>query len=184
MDQAASPAAQGEFTRLDRSECLRLLAGAPVGRLIFTVNALPVVRPVNFALVDGLIVLRAAADTTVARKVDDMIVAFEADQLYPATSSGWSVTVTGRATLITDPAMIARYQAVPLVPWAPGVRDQFVTITTELIDGLRVRRPPGGYRVLPTVPGDERQAPYPGRGASGALRPAPGYGDGWTLPLS
>jgi hypothetical protein len=57
MGQAATLAAQGEFTRLDRTESLRLLAGVPVGRLIFTVNALPVVRPVNFALVDGLIVL-------------------------------------------------------------------------------------------------------------------------------
>jgi nitroimidazol reductase NimA-like FMN-containing flavoprotein (pyridoxamine 5'-phosphate oxidase superfamily) len=142
MDQAATPTAQGEFTRLDRTESLRLLAGVPVGRLIFTVNALPVVRPVNFALVDGLIVLRTAADTTVARKVNETIVAFEADQLDPATSSGWSVTVTGRAALVTDPAAIARYQAVPLVPWAPGVRDQFVTITTELVEGLRVRRSP------------------------------------------
>ena len=142
MDQAASPAAPGEFTRLGRGESLLLLAGVPVGRLIFTVNALPVVRPMNLALVDGLIVLRTAADTTVARKVNDVIVAFEADQLDPATSSGWSVTVTGRAALVADPGAIARYQAVPLVPWAPGVRDQFVTITTELVEGLRVRRSP------------------------------------------
>jgi len=143
MDQAASPAAGDEFARLDRTESLRLLAGVPVGRLIFTVNALPVVRPMNFALVDGLILLRTAADTTVARKVDDTIVAFEADQLDPATCSGWSVTVTGRAALATDPAAIARYQPVPLVPWAPGGRDQFVTITTELVEGVRVRRSPG-----------------------------------------
>lgn len=144
MDHAAGPAAQDEFTRLDRAESLHLLAGVPVGRLIFTINALPVVRPMNFALVDGLIVLRTAAGTTVARKVDDMIVAFEADELDPAASSGWSVTVTGRAVLVVaDPATITRYQAMPLVPWAPGVRDQFVTITTELVEGLRVRRSPG-----------------------------------------
>jgi hypothetical protein len=46
--------------------------------------------------------------------------------------------VTGRAALVTNPSTIARYQAAPLVPWAPGVRDQFVTITTELVEGLRV----------------------------------------------
>jgi uncharacterized protein len=143
MDQADGPAPPGEFTRLDRAESLRLLAGVPVGRLIFTINALPVVRPVNFALADGLILLRTAADTTVARKVDDMIVAFEADELDPATCSGWSVTVTGRAAVVAHPATIARYQKVPLEPWAPGVRDQFVTITTELVEGLRVRKSPG-----------------------------------------
>jgi uncharacterized protein len=143
MDHAASPAVQDEFTRLDRAECLRLLAGVPVGRLILTVNALPIVRLMNFALVDGLIVLRTAAGTTAARKASDTIVAFEADDLDPVTSSGWSVTVTGRAALVADPATIARYLAVPLVPWASGERDQFVTITTELVEGLRVRRSPG-----------------------------------------
>jgi hypothetical protein len=143
MDQASDPPTEHEFTRLDRAEALRLLAGVPVGRLIFTVNALPIVRPMNFALVDGLIVLRTAAGTTVARKVHDMIVAFEADDLDPATSSGWSVTVTGRAALVADLGAIARYQAVPLVPWVPGVRDQFVTITTELVEGRRVGRSPG-----------------------------------------
>jgi hypothetical protein len=56
------------------------------------------------------------------------------------------VTVTGRAALVTDPEMIARYLAVPLMPWAPGARDTFVTITTELAEGRRIRRdrhPPG-----------------------------------------
>jgi nitroimidazol reductase NimA-like FMN-containing flavoprotein (pyridoxamine 5'-phosphate oxidase superfamily) len=134
--------------RLDRSESLRLLASVPVGRLIFTVNALPAVRPMNFALVDGMIVLRTAASTTVARKVDGMIVAFEADELDIATSSGWSATVTGRAALVSGPEAVRRYRAVPLVPKAHGVRDRFVTITTELAEGRRVRRPqltPGGY---------------------------------------
>src|SRR5512142_3193272 len=122
-DRAARPAARDEDTRLDRAESFRLLAGVPIGRLIFTSNALPAVRPVNFALVDRLIVLRTAA-ATVARKVHDTIVAFEADHLDPATCSGWSVTVTGRAALVTDLSTIARYLAVPLVPSGPGVRDQ------------------------------------------------------------
>jgi hypothetical protein len=60
MDHAVSPAPPDEFTRLDRAESLRLLAGVPAGRLIFTVNALPTVQPMNFALADGLILLRTA----------------------------------------------------------------------------------------------------------------------------
>ena len=127
--------------RLDRDECLRLLASVPVGRLIFTMNALPMVRPVNFALVNELVLVRTAADTTVARKIDGAIVAFEADELDAATYSGWSVTVTGRAALVTDPAAVARYRAVPLVPWAPGIRDQLVTIKTGLVEGQRVGQP-------------------------------------------
>jgi hypothetical protein len=112
----------------------------PVGRLIFTVNALPAVRPMNFLLVGGRIVLRTAADSAVACKLDDTIVAFEADEFDAVTCSGWSVTVTGRATVVTDPQLTARYQALPLVAWAPGTRDQFVTVTANLAEGRRVRR--------------------------------------------
>jgi len=133
----------GEFLRLDRAESLRLLGTAQVGRLIFTVNALPAVRLMNFAVADGLIVVRTAAGTTVARKVDDAIVAFEADDLDVATSSGWSVVVTGRATRVSDPDLIARYRNVPLMPWAAGERDQFLTITMEMLEGRRVSRMAG-----------------------------------------
>jgi len=158
MSQAGGAAAHGEFTRLGRAESMRLLTSAQVGRLIFTVNTLPAVRPMNFALVDGLIVLRTAADTTVARKVNNAIVAFEVDDLDAATSSGWSVVVTGRGALVTDPELIVRYQQVPLEPWAPGERDQFVTITTEVVEGRRVSR--------------ARASTGPGRRAGGLPRQA------------
>lgn len=140
MKEAGREGEVGDFTRLDRGESLRLLASVPVGRLIFTVNALPTVRLMNFALVDGLIVMRTADDSTVARKVQDTVVAFEADELDEATCSGWSVTVIGRAALVADPGTAARYRTVPLVPWASGPRDTFLTITTELAEGRRVRR--------------------------------------------
>ena len=158
MDGAGPRAVRGEFTRLSRRESLRLLGTVPVGRLIFTVNALPTVRLMNFAVVDDLIVLRTAAGSTVARKVNDMIVAFEADEFDAAARSGWSVTVTGRAALVAGPEVVARYWTVPLMPWAPGVRDQFVTISTELIEGQRVRRPPAAADgeaaiTTPTAPG-------------------------------
>jgi uncharacterized protein len=143
VTQIGGAEAHREFLWLDRAEAMGLLATAQVGRLIFTVNALPAVRLMNFAVVSGLIVLRTAADTTVARKVNDVIVAFEVDDLDAATSSGWSVVVTGRATRVADPDLAARYRKVPLVPWAPGERDQFLTITTEVVEGRRVSRAAG-----------------------------------------
>ena len=155
VSQTGGAEVHGEFLRLDRAESLRMLATAPVGRLIFTVNALPAVRLMNFAVVDGLIVLRTAADTTIARKVDDVIVAFEADDLDAATSSGWSVVVTGRATRVSDPDVIARYRNTPLMPWAPGERDQFLTITIEILEGRRVSRPAGSRD-----PGRPRGTPF------------------------
>jgi uncharacterized protein len=141
MGDAGRPGAEREIARLDRADCLRLLAGVPIGRLIFTVNALPAVRPMNFALDDGLILLRTAPDSTVARKVDGQVVVFQVDELDAATSSGWSITVTGRAALVTDPDAIARYLAVPLAPWAPGTKELFVTVGIELAEGVRIERP-------------------------------------------
>ena len=120
MDAAGRPGAGGEFARLDRSESPRLLATVPVGRLIFTVDALPAVRLMNFVLADGLILMRTAVGSAVARKVDGVVVTFEADELDVAACSGWSATVTGRAALVTNPDAAARYRQVPLVPWAAG----------------------------------------------------------------
>jgi hypothetical protein len=90
---------------------------------------------VNFAVVDGLIVLRTTADSAVARRVDSVIVAFEEDVLGPAACSGWSVTVTGRAALVTGPGTIARYRAVPLVPWVPG------TLSRQRLHSIAVWHP-------------------------------------------
>ena len=140
MSEAGCEGEFGEFSQLDRAESLRLLASVPVGRLIFTVNALPTVRLMNFALVDGLIVMRTADDSTVARKVHHTVVAFEADELDNAPCSGWSVTVIGRAALVADPEAAVRYRAVPLVAWAAEPRDTFLTITTEMAEGRRVQR--------------------------------------------
>jgi hypothetical protein len=42
-----------------------------------------------------------------------------------------------------EASLIAMRWAVPLAPWAPGERDQFVTITTEVVEGRRVSRAAG-----------------------------------------
>jgi hypothetical protein len=47
MDTVAE-SADRKLVVLDRSECLRLLATVPVGRLIFTAGALPTVKMMNF----------------------------------------------------------------------------------------------------------------------------------------
>lgn len=50
------------FRELERQECLRLLAKAPVGRIVHTRHALPAVLPVNFCVdADGAVVLRTSA---------------------------------------------------------------------------------------------------------------------------
>jgi nitroimidazol reductase NimA-like FMN-containing flavoprotein (pyridoxamine 5'-phosphate oxidase superfamily) len=136
--ETLAESADRKLVVLDRSECLRLLATVPVGRLIFTAGALPAVKMMNFVLTGDMIVLRTAPGTAAARKAAGSVVAFEADMVVAATSSGWSVTVTGWAAVVTDVDAIAVCSSLPLVPWAPGARDLFVTIRTDVVLGQRV----------------------------------------------
>jgi nitroimidazol reductase NimA-like FMN-containing flavoprotein (pyridoxamine 5'-phosphate oxidase superfamily) len=124
------------FRELERQECLRLLATAPVGRVVHTRHALPAVLPVNFRLDDdGAVLLRTSAASELARAVDGAVVAFEADEVDAAAHSGWSVVVTGSAAVITDPAQhrrLARNGPRSCVPWP---KEAFIRIEPELITG-------------------------------------------------
>ncbi|MFF4845804.1 hypothetical protein [Streptomyces collinus] len=47
------------------------------------------------------------------------------------------MTVTGRASLVTDPLDVARYQQ-QLTPWIDTDMDHVVQITAEIITGYRL----------------------------------------------
>ncbi|MFF1798900.1 pyridoxamine 5'-phosphate oxidase family protein [Kitasatospora sp. NPDC058263] len=77
---------------------MELLAGAAVGRVVYTVGALPAVLPVPFRLdAAGGVLLSARAGSQLARAVDGAVVAFEADEWDGTDGTGWCVTVLGRA---------------------------------------------------------------------------------------
>ncbi|MEV7770094.1 pyridoxamine 5'-phosphate oxidase family protein [Kitasatospora sp. NPDC086791] len=86
-----------EPRELDRDEALELLARAAVGRVVYTVDALPAVLPVSFRLVPGGVLVTAPADSELARAVDGAVIAFEADEVDGRDGSGWFVTVLGHA---------------------------------------------------------------------------------------
>jgi nitroimidazol reductase NimA-like FMN-containing flavoprotein (pyridoxamine 5'-phosphate oxidase superfamily) len=121
--------------RLPDAECLRLIASVPVGRIVYTLRALPAVEPVNFAVHDGDIVFRTEPGGQLAAAVRQAVVAFEADELDFARRDGWSVTIVGTAREVTDPADVARLRQIGLSPWAPGEREHFVRITPGIITG-------------------------------------------------
>jgi nitroimidazol reductase NimA-like FMN-containing flavoprotein (pyridoxamine 5'-phosphate oxidase superfamily) len=122
---------------LDREQCLELLQTVPVGRLVFTEHALPAVQPVNFRLWDGDVVIRIAGGAKLASAVGNLIVAFEADELDANLRSGWSVTVVGRAELITESVELAELSRILSQPWVNGARDYFVRVRTDQVTGRR-----------------------------------------------
>ncbi len=122
---------------LSRDESLALLASAPVGRVVFTIRALPAIQPVNFIYDDGHVVFRTGPGTKLASVLRDGVVAFEADEIDPVARTGWSVTVIGHVHEITDPFERERLMAA-LTPWAPGDRDNLLRVAAEVVTGRRI----------------------------------------------
>ncbi|WP_416961344.1 pyridoxamine 5'-phosphate oxidase family protein [Streptomyces sp. Agncl-13] len=125
---------------VDGAEALRLLGSVPMGRIAFTRQALPTIRPVNHIVDDGNIVIRThegAALTSRTLQADGpgVVVAYEADAIDPDTHLGWSVVVTGYAHLVTDVRELVRYQAL-LHPWVRQPMDYAVRIHPDLVTGL------------------------------------------------
>ena len=126
---------------LDRSECLRLLAGAPLGRLGVVIEGRPLVFPVNFTLDGGAIVLRTNEGTKLHAARSDPV-AFECDGIDGAYHTGWSVLALGTAEEVAHPSEVARLERLPLTPWCAAAKPIWLRIRPTTITGRRI--PPHG----------------------------------------
>ena len=120
---------------LSPGECLRLMASVPVGRIIYTRQAMPAVELVNFALDHGDIIIRTDHSGKLAAATRGSVVAFEADSLDPSGQAGWSVTVIGQSHEVTDAEEISRLEQLGLSSWAPGDHERFIRISPGILSG-------------------------------------------------
>jgi uncharacterized protein len=121
--------------QLSRDECIRLIGSVPVGRIVYTRQALPAVELVNFALDDGDIIIRTDAGGKLAAATRGAVVAFEADSVDVHGHTGWSVTVVGQSRAVTDSEEIHHLEQSGLMPWAPGKHDHFIRVSPTIING-------------------------------------------------
>jgi uncharacterized protein len=121
---------------LEPAECLRLLGGERIGRVAISVNALPVILPVRFALDGSEILFRAAPGGLLAEATRQAVIAFEADGSEPGVGS-WSVLATGLARHVADPDARA---LTALPPWSSEI-DVFVALSPQLLSGRRLSEP-------------------------------------------
>lgn len=120
---------------LSRAEAIALLETQEVGRLVYTRRALPAIRPVNYVVRGGAVLIWTGSTSSLGQAVRGAVVAFEADEFDRATRSGWSVAVTGTAQLVTDEAQLERARREGPVPWAPGVKDYLIRIPLTIVTG-------------------------------------------------
>ncbi len=127
-----------ELEHLSREVCQQLLSTMHVGRFGASVNALPVVLPVNFTLFENDILVRTFPGTKLDLAIANSVVAFEVDSFQPDGSSGWSVLVQGVAREIVNPGELVKARSVTLPTWAYVARpDRLVRISTRSMSGRR-----------------------------------------------
>ncbi|MEU5942577.1 pyridoxamine 5'-phosphate oxidase family protein [Micromonospora sp. NPDC047548] len=131
------------LVELSRDEALRLLGSAPLGRVVFTLRALPAIRPVNHIMDGDHVIIRTNLGTSVASTISadgEVVVAYQADMIDPDTHTGWSVVATGVARVVRDPHDQARYQRL-LHPWVDGPMDCVIRIRADIVTGYRLVDP-------------------------------------------
>lgn len=127
-----------EIIKLMPAECRRLIAPGGIGRIAFGTTSGPVVLPVNFAVVDGTIVIRTGEGTMIEGHADELV-ALEVDHIDEALYQGWSVLVRGQAHRVAHPAELRRVRENAGVwPWPGGDRDVYVRIIPAQITGRRI----------------------------------------------
>ena len=121
---------------ISQEECLALLSTVSIGRVGTTIDALPVVLPVTFALHNGSIVFRTMPGTKLHDATLNAVVALQADHYASLDDPfGWSVLVQGMPQAITDPHRLAAAQLLPLGSWA--LQGRYLALEPAIVSGRR-----------------------------------------------
>jgi hypothetical protein len=133
----------GALDEISEAECLALLAGQGVGRLVVIADEQPLVFPVNYILDGRTVAIRSDPGTkldwaTLGR------VAFEIDDIDPVRHEGWSVVVKGLGRDITDgiDPWSKAVRSAPLAPWAAGEKGHWIAIASPQFSGRRLHHQP------------------------------------------
>jgi nitroimidazol reductase NimA-like FMN-containing flavoprotein (pyridoxamine 5'-phosphate oxidase superfamily) len=124
---------------LAAEEALALMATVAVGRVVFTLDALPAILPVAFGFDDHTIAFRLVSDQRVHAALHDCVCAFEADAYDPDEYTGWTVTVTGRVTRVESPEETGRLAALLPRAWESGHPHQYFRVVPEMVTGRLLR---------------------------------------------
>ena len=123
------------ITVLDEDRCWDLLASQDVGRLATAVQGFPEIFPVNFVVDGETVVFRTAEGSKLVELVINERVCFEVDAWND--KGGWSVVIKGTAGVVPPGEEQSRAEALPLRPWIPTIKTNFVRVRVDEITGRR-----------------------------------------------
>jgi hypothetical protein len=80
---------------LSEADCWALLASVSVGHLALSIQALPVILPVQYYLDGDQIALCLGQYRVPSQSVSNTVTAFSAEAIDPTSSQGWTVQIVG-----------------------------------------------------------------------------------------
>jgi uncharacterized protein len=135
---AAHRAAIVDVIELDEAECLRLLTRSVIGRVVFTDAALPAAQPVTYLLDGEEVVFRTGDGGKLAAATRGAVVAFQVDEIDPATRTGWTVLGVGEAYEVLVPDRLAELTERMPPPWAPHRTAHTIAVPLQRLTGRRL----------------------------------------------
>lgn len=120
-------------TRLTEDECLRRLGQQQLGRIVTRVGDVIDIFPVNYVLDGTDIVFRTAEGSKLFELTVNDEVLFEVDDHTDADA--WSVVARGHARRLTTTDEVAEADALPLEPWIPTLKYNYVRIAPTSLTG-------------------------------------------------
>jgi hypothetical protein len=136
--KVADRAAVVDLVELDEAECLRLLAGGMIGRVVFTDSALPAAQPVTYLLDGEEVLFRTGGGGKLAAAARGAVVAFQVDEIDPSTRTGWTVLGVGEAYEVLVPRRLAELAERMPAPWAPGRTAHTIAVPLQKLTGRRL----------------------------------------------
>jgi nitroimidazol reductase NimA-like FMN-containing flavoprotein (pyridoxamine 5'-phosphate oxidase superfamily) len=125
---------------LSEDQCWQLLARGEVGRIAVALRGEPDIFPVNYVVDATRILFRTAPGSKLAELSVNPRVAFEVEEYDGAFAA--SVVVKGVAERMELQREIDEADALPLAPWIPTLKYQWVRIVVTTISGRRFARRP------------------------------------------
>ena len=128
----------GTLEVLEHDECLLLLKSGIVGRIGVTINALPVILPVNYVYMEDRILFRTDPGTKLDAALMHCVVAFEVDGIDNKREEGWSVLAIGPAEVVEDTSLEQEAIGRGLRPWSGGMKAHTVSVAPKLLSGRKI----------------------------------------------
>lgn len=123
---------------LSDRECWDRLAEQELGRLVTHVGDVLDIFPVNYTVDGESLVFRTAEGSKLTElSINDQVL-FEVDEY--TDSDAWSVVVRGTATRLETAEEVRAADGLPLRPWIPTLKYNYVRITAASLSGRDIHR--------------------------------------------